>query len=294
MGLKAGWLAFFIFVWIIGAFLGSTFDYQSTEAATGVSYTTGTATFTTASDEVTSGGAAVWDTTMEEGNIRADDDGIWVKIKHVGGGYLINFSGSATGSPLTLDVGANVVTVTGLGTLRIILPAGNTGTATSGVCTVVDSPVALVAGTNTIRTTGVIGTITITTVGATVVFLYSPYTGDGGAGLDYTMRPTPGWAGTGGGGYSDAPTTTLQTLMEAKNAIQRSPIIGTFSVVTNGEFWGAVFKVVTWQWSFLQNPDGSMAYGLFYWIVLFPFIAMAMLSIILLAYGILTGNLTWG
>jgi len=46
MGLKAGWLALFIFVWLIGAFLGSTFEYQSTENSSGMAYSTGTANFT--------------------------------------------------------------------------------------------------------------------------------------------------------------------------------------------------------------------------------------------------------
>ena len=40
MGLKAGWLALFLFVWTIGAFLGSTFEYQSAEGAAGVDYMT--------------------------------------------------------------------------------------------------------------------------------------------------------------------------------------------------------------------------------------------------------------
>lgn len=288
MGLKAGWIALFLFVWIIGIYMGSTFDFQSTPAASGQTYNTGTATFTNADDVVSSGGGAVWVVGMEDGNIQATADEIWSKIEHVGGGYLVNRTGVATGSPLTLAIGANAVTVTRLGVFRVVLPVGNTGTATSGVCTVVGSPVALVAGNNDITTTGVDGAIDVTTVGVNVIYLYTAYTGTGGAGLAYTMRPTPGWAGTGGGGYSEAPSTTLGTLLWAQNTIKNDPVWGTISVVTNGRFWTAVFMLITWQWSFC-NPN---YYPMFYWIFLFPFVAMGFLSILLLAYGMVTGNVS--
>ena len=287
MGLKAGWIALFLFVWVMGAFLGSTFDQQSSATASGLSYSTGNATFTTDDDVVTSGGGAVWTVAMEDGNIQADADAIWHKILHVGGGYLIDRTGVATGTPQTLAIGANAVTVTRLGTLVVVLPAGNTGTATSGVCTVVGSPQALVAGTNTITTTGVVGAIDVTTVGSVVVFLYTPYSGDGGAALDYTMRPTPGWAGTGGGGYTSSPLSVLQDMMYANQAEQKNALIGAFTMIINPKFWGAVYKMVTWQWSFM---DG---YTMFYWIFLFPFVAMGFLTMLLLVYGIITGNLSW-
>jgi len=212
MGLKAGWLALFLFVWLIGAFLGSTFDYQSSEGEEGVAYTDGTATFTTGSTTVT-GAGTTWVAAMEDGNIKANADGIWTKIK-------------------TIDA-VNQLT------------------------------------------------------------LYSPYTGAGGAGLDYTMAVTPGFVGSGTGGYEYTPSSTLGTLISAFNAVQKNPIVGTVSIVTNGEFWKAAYKIITWQWSFLLNPDGTMAYGLFYWIFCLPFVIMGMLSVFLLAYGIITGNLSW-
>lgn len=212
MGLKAGWLALFIFVWIIGAYLGSTYDYQNTEASVGVTYSTGTVTFTQGSIGVVGLGTA-WVASMEDGVIKSNVDGVWVKI--------------------------------------------------------------------------------LTVVNPTNITLYSLYPAAGGAGMVYTMRPTPGWVGTGTGGYSEAPTTTLGAIMEAKNAIQKNPVVGTISVITNGKVWGAVYKIITWQWSFMLNPDGSQAYAMFYWIFLFPFVAMGFLSVLLLTYGILTGNLSW-
>jgi len=290
MGLKAGWLALFLFVWIIGAFLGSTFEYQSASGDAGVAYSTGTATFTTGSNWVTSGGGAAWTSAMEGGNIKADADTAWTKIRHVGGAFLYNGTGNVDDTPLTLDVGANAVTVDGVGTLYIVLPVGNTGTAASvgGGGTVTGSPVALVAGTNTITVTTT-GAITVTIVGNTVIYLYSPYTGAGGAGVAYTMAVSPGWAGSGSGGYDQSPITTLEYLTNISNAFQRLSILGNIPLpVPNGEYFKSAYKVVTWQWSFLED------YAMFYWIFCAPFVVMGVLSMILLAYGILTGNLTLG
>jgi hypothetical protein len=84
MGLKAGWLALFFFVWIIGAFLGSTFDYQNASASTGQTYSAGTATFTQNSKIVT-GAATTWVAGMVGGNIKCNADGKWYKIQAVGG-----------------------------------------------------------------------------------------------------------------------------------------------------------------------------------------------------------------
>ena len=77
------------------------------------------------------------------------------------------------------------------------------------------------------------------------------------------------WAGSGNSSYETASINNLQTVMSSFQAVQRNPIAGTLSMVVNGDFWSAVFKMITWQWSFLMNEDGSMAYGMFYWIFLF-------------------------
>lgn len=75
---------------------------------------------------------------------------------------LTNGSGTATGSPIALKPALNNIDVTGLGTFTIVLPTGWTGTAESDVCTVNGSPVALVAGSNVITTSGVVGNIKVT------------------------------------------------------------------------------------------------------------------------------------
>jgi len=214
MGLKAGWIALFVFVWVVGAFLGSTFDYQSTSASAGMAYSDGTATFTTDSASVT-GLGTTWIAAMEGGVIQVDDgDEIWTKI---------------------LSIDSN-----------------------------------------------------------TTLTLYNPYSGTGGGWLDYTMRVSPGWAGEGGGGYTTSPLMKLQNLVQINQSQQRNPILGAITILTSSTFWSAAFQIVTWQWSFLYNPDGTMAFGLFYWIFLFPFVVMGMLSMLLLVYGIVTGNISWG
>ena len=207
MGLKAGWLALFIFVWIIGAFLGSTFEYQSQADTAGMSYDTGTATFNTGNATVT-GAATTWNhALMAGGLIKCDADGIWYKIDTVVG----------------------------------------------------------------------VGELTLTAV----------YAQTGGAGVAYTMQASPGWAGTGTGGYASSPTTKLEYLMNVSNAMQRIELLGAIPFpVPNGQYFDTVFEVITWQWSFM---DG---YGMFYWIFCAPFIIMGVLSMILLVYGVLTGNLS--
>jgi hypothetical protein len=298
MGLKAGWIALFLFVWIIGAFLGSTFEYQTSVNGAGIAYSTGTATFTHNSDELTSGGGATWSYTMDGGNIKCDADGTWYRLTNVGGGYISDQTGimynTLGGSlnettPATIIVGANTVTVTTLGTFVITIPAGNTGTAASNVCTVQGSPVALVAGDNTITTTGVVGSITVTTVGTTQGFLHVPYNGTTAAGAAYTMAQSPGWAGSGSGGYATSPITKMEYLIDVNNAHQNLPLLGVFTwLVPNGEYFKTVRDVLLWKWSFM---DG---YEMIYWIFFMPFVAMGVLSVILLIYGVISGNITMG
>lgn len=78
------------------------------------------------------------------------------------GATFTNDGGTATGSPITLGEGANTVDVLTLGTFTIELTQGTVGTAVSDICQVTNTPVPLVAGTNTITTTAPIGDITVT------------------------------------------------------------------------------------------------------------------------------------
>lgn len=208
-GLRSGWLALFVFVWIVGAFLGSTFDYQSTYAAAGMSYSVGTANFTPGSAVVTGAGTSWSHALMAGGIIKCDDDGVWYKIQ------LVN---STTNLTLT-----------------------------------------------------------------------SVYANAGGGGKAYTMRASPGWAGTGSGGYAQSPISRLQYLMNVSNAVQRISLLGAIPFpVPNGEYFSTAFKVVTWQWSFMEG------YAMFYWIFCAPFAIMGVLCMLALIYGLISGNVTWG
>jgi hypothetical protein len=77
------------------------------------------------------------------------------------GGAMVNGTGTLSVSPLVLAIGANTVSVTGLGTFIVNIPEG--GTVASGTTTVTGSPVTVSAGiATTITTTGSTGNITVT------------------------------------------------------------------------------------------------------------------------------------
>jgi hypothetical protein len=92
-------------------------------------------------------------------------NGTWtegVKQTFGSGGIAVDGTGTMTGSPVYLDIGANTPTVTVAGTFTITLPIGGTGTATTGGWTITNSPVSLVSGANEITVEiGGAGTITI-------------------------------------------------------------------------------------------------------------------------------------
>lgn len=96
------------------------------------------------------------------------------------------------------------------------------------------------------------------------------------------------WAGSESGGYTQSPVTTLQYIFNVTNSFQRLPFFNvTIPVPTNQDYWTSVYKVVTWRWSFMEG------YEMIYWIFCGPFVSMGILSLLLIAYGILTGNLSW-
>jgi hypothetical protein len=126
-----------------------------------------------------------------------------------------------------------------------------------------------------------------TVVSNTELTLYSPYLGTGGAVIPYTMAVSPGWAGSGTAGYAQSPITTLDYLMDVTNAFQRLPLMGNIPLpIPNSEYFKSAYRVVTWQWSFMEG------YEMMYWILFAPFVIMGVLSMVLLTYGIVTGNLT--
>jgi hypothetical protein len=96
--------------------------------------------------------------------------GTVLTLSNTATGTATNGSGTMTGSPVTLNAGANTPTVTGAGTFVVNIPVNATGTATSGGWTVTGSPVALTSGSNTITVqAGGSGTITITLTNNSVI-----------------------------------------------------------------------------------------------------------------------------
>jgi hypothetical protein len=96
------------------------------------------------------------------------------------------------------------------------------------------------------------------------------------------------WAGSGTGGYDQSPQSTIEYLIDVTNSFQKLPFFNiTIPIPTNQQYWEAAFKVITWRWAFMED------YDMIYWLFCAPFVAMGVLSLILIAYGIITGNLSW-
>jgi hypothetical protein len=102
---------------------------------------------------------------ISQGFMQADADDVRVGTEsNISYNSLTDATGTFTGSPIKLKVGANTVACTVAGSATILLPDGYTGTAATGTMTVDSNPVSLVAGVNTITTSGGIGNITVTIV----------------------------------------------------------------------------------------------------------------------------------
>lgn len=117
--------------------------------------TTGTGTFTLALalDKLTIG-------TLSG----AVGEGTRARFQLIGSDPIVTVAdgtGTATGAPLWLVPASSTVTVSGAGTFTITVPTGMSGTVTSGTATVVESPVTLVEGANTIDTGVTTGTFTV-------------------------------------------------------------------------------------------------------------------------------------
>ena len=108
-----------------------------------------------------------------------------------------------------------------------------------------------------------------------------------GSTFDYQNTPET-WAGTGSGGYEKSPGDKLDYIMDISNAVQVNQILGAIPVpMPNKLYFSTIFEIATWQWSFLKG------YEMFYWIFCMPFVVMGVMSLALLAYGVMTGNLTF-
>ncbi len=95
------------------------------------------------------------------------------------------------------------------------------------------------------------------------------------------------WSGSGSGGYSQAPKTTVEGLINGNTATQRLAAVGPVSFVSSTFNWfNNAFKVLTWRWSFLEP------YPMLAWI-LTCFGAMGFLSLFMLIYGLIRGNVSW-
>jgi hypothetical protein len=83
--------------YIVASLLISSYDFESTSEAAGMDYSTGTATFTNGSTSVTGSGTSWDDSTMANGLIQLDADGIWCKISSVTNATTLVLSAAYTG-----------------------------------------------------------------------------------------------------------------------------------------------------------------------------------------------------
>ena len=102
------------------------------------------------------------------------------------------------------------------------------------------------------------------------------------------------WAGSGTGSGQVAPSETLQNMGQGTEATQQNAIAGVIKIVFNGNFWESVYRIVFWHFSFMYDTSGNFVGGMFYWIFMFPFVAMGLLSILILGWSILRGNISFG
>ncbi len=85
-------------------------------------------------------------------------------------GTITDGTGTCTGSPKDLPIGDNAVVVSVVGTFTVFLASGTSGHVHGdATCLVTDDPYSLVAGTNTVTTTGEAGTITVTLASSTTI-----------------------------------------------------------------------------------------------------------------------------
>jgi len=108
-----------------------------------------------------------------------------------------------------------------------------------------------------------------------------------GSTYDYNNSPTT-WAGSGTGGYAENPQTTMNNLGQANQATQQLPLVGPVSfIVAGANFFMSLFKILTWQFSFVQN------FAIVSWI-LTAFGVMGLASLVILLFSLIRGNVSWG
>lgn len=86
-----------------------------------------------------------------------------------------------------------------------------------------------------------------------------------------------------------ATISSLEYIMNLSNATQEVDL-GVLSLpMPNTEYIKTIFRVATLQFSFISGD-----YNMFYYIVLAPFVVVAVLSLVILFIGLIRGNITWG
>lgn len=86
-----------------------------------------------------------------------------------------------------------------------------------------------------------------------------------------------------------ATISTLQYLMNLKNATHQFSVFGLFSMpIPNSEWLDALWNVLILRFSFITGD-----FEMFYYIVLAPFVVMAFVSLVMVAVSIVRGQFPW-
>ncbi len=105
-----------------------------------------------------------------------------------------------------------------------------------------------------------------------------------GTWLGWTYDGAASW----GGGTTENASTTMTNIMSANVASQRLASVGIVSfLVSAGQFLFSLYMILTWQFSFVKP------YPMVQWIF-FAFGAMGLVSLFMMLYGMVRGNISWG
>lgn len=84
--------------------------------------------------------------------------------------------------------------------------------------------------------------------------------------------------------------STINYLLDVNNMTQKYEVLGieTPIPIPDGDYFATWFRIFMLRFSFIVDD-----YEMVWWIVLMPIAILGVLQLATLAYGVLTGNVTW-
>jgi len=92
-------------------------------------------------------------------------------------------------------------------------------------------------------------------------------------------------------GAWETSNSSLQTMANIAQGSQNLSLFGIIALPVQVPGWiSSVYQIMTLQFPFLMSGGTSM----FYWIVLLPIAICGVACLLMLFYGMLRGNISWG